>query len=180
MTDLSPFPPEVREAIEQFDCVTMHGDKWKLIRAELVRLATRGQNRYQAQIAELQAALIRWLPKVCGDGSDADEQAANDAMLLCGFQGNEQREFGEEMAVRLAAQPECTCAAKDMPFGRCCKMPTVADASCRAAFERWSAFQLSRMRIFKRPSHGITGKRRGVPPLPPNTPQRTTRRASRG
>jgi hypothetical protein len=39
VTDLANFSADVREAIEQFDCVTMHGDKWKLIRAELVRIA---------------------------------------------------------------------------------------------------------------------------------------------
>ncbi len=29
----------------------------------------------------------------------------------------------------VAGEPECTCSAKDMPFGTCCKV--------RSAFERW-------------------------------------------
>lgn len=35
--------------------------------------------------------------------------------------------FGTPPAV--AGEPECTCSAKDMPFGTCCKV--------RSAFERW-------------------------------------------
>lgn len=36
MSDFANLPPELREAIEQFDCVTMHGEKWKLIRTALL------------------------------------------------------------------------------------------------------------------------------------------------
>ena len=37
------------------------------------------------------------------------------------------RRWGTPPAV--AGEPECTCSAKDMPFGTCCKV--------RSAFERW-------------------------------------------
>ena len=34
--ELANLPQDLREAVEQFDCVTMHGEKWKIIRAALL------------------------------------------------------------------------------------------------------------------------------------------------
>jgi hypothetical protein len=38
--------------------------------------------------------------------------------------------------VKVAAPGECTCAAKDMPFGRCCKVDAIVSAGVDALSKR--------------------------------------------
>jgi len=63
----------------------------------------------------------------------AERRACHDLALINGKDAptQDERDMAQSIARTIAARgiPECTCAAKDMPFGRCCKADTYADAN---------------------------------------------------
>jgi len=86
VSELDLFGPEMREAIEQFDACTMHGDKWRLIRSELIALTRasegkqplyRGGPKLQSRLLDTAAltSVPAWLRQLCAEAADALEAA---------------------------------------------------------------------------------------------------------
>lgn len=57
MTDLPHLPEDVREAVEQFDCVTMHGAKWRLFR-DYILSVTAERDALAKRIADAPVAIM--------------------------------------------------------------------------------------------------------------------------
>jgi hypothetical protein len=60
-----------------------------------------------------------WLGKVTGISAD-ETLATVDIGTMHGCRANQRTEQISHLRLE---EPECTCAAADMPFGRCCKAP---------------------------------------------------------
>ena len=109
--ELEGLPANVREALDGFASHLREGSffsEWnRIIRAELLRLAREnaelraGDAKLRSIIRDLQAIVMRWLPRVRDGNDPMNDQIGDDAFGLMCYDGKDQPQYGEQVYTRM-------------------------------------------------------------------------------
>jgi hypothetical protein len=79
-----------------------------------------------APLTSIKSAYVDWdLVERMRNAEEIDSEEAGMIGAMMDAQSREIDRLRAAIAAGGAQEPECTCAAKDMPFGRCCKAPPI-------------------------------------------------------